>query len=340
MHISHLCSGSRRPGESVVEQMAHNFEHRRANRLIIPMAVRRRLLAECRSIAIEKGYAKNRIHMADLQELRTEVEQELEAEQSRGVPLSTRLWNIVGVEQRDTELYLQLLDRAKEVVEGYQLASKTDSEECFYYQDFSFYYTKVVSRYPWMRPGLHHSFFLVLAYYMFAPLWFCVISRDTDICATQEGRGPFTGWVSALYFASTTLSTVGYGDLSVSKTRGPWEIVVGIAYMIFSNITLIAAFSAVAEHAFQPLQKYHDVFIDSIMGKATPHDLLWKKTRRLKYALFSELILQFILLNAIGVFASRLYIWTSDVPGQRWDWLTSIYWAVQTTTTIGTYQLH
>ena len=62
---------------------------------------------------------------------------------------------------------------------------------------------------------------------------------------------------------------------------------------------------------------------------------LYKQVRRLVALRVVELLFYFVTLNAIGVFAARGFVHFSDVPEQQWNWMTTIYWAVQTTTTIG-----
>ena len=321
---------SKEVGGSEVEEMAHKIESRRANRTLVTMDVRRRLLHECRTVALAKGYPKSRILLSDLHELREKIQEELN---ERKMSSMYSFFKLFGVRD-NTETLLQVLDKGVEVVQNYQLANP-DGDDYFFYQDFNFYHTKVESRWPWFRPGIHRSFAIIFAYYFFAPVWFCVISHDSQICDTSNGR-PYSGWVSALYFASTTLSTVGYGDLSVTKEDN-WRVFVGIVYMIFSNVTLIFAFSAAVDSTFSPFQRYQDRLVGWILGPPSNNELLWRKMRRLKTAMAFELIMQFILLNAIGVFVSRIVILvsTSNSPDENWDWMTSVYWAVQTTTTIG-----
>jgi hypothetical protein len=134
-------------------------------------------------------------------------------------------------------------------------------------------------------------------------------------------------------------STVGYGDLSVSK-HDRWRLFVGIIYMIASLLVAILAFSAAADQAFAPLngllgeswQKLNGYMTGNIF---TNGELLYQQIRRVKFVMIFEVILQFSLLNLLGVFVSRYFANHTDIETQQWNWMTSLYWAVQTTTTIG-----
>ena len=62
---------------------------------------------------------------------------------------------------------------------------------------------------------------------------------------------------------------------------------------------------------------------------------LYKQIRRLVALRIVELTSYFVVLNAVGVFVARAFVNRSTNPDEQWDWMTTIYWAVQTTTTIG-----
>lgn len=53
----------------------------------------------------------------------------------------------------------------------------------------------------------------MFSFYFATAVFFCAIVEDDNICpADPTGKDrSYYGWVSALYFASATLSTVGYG---------------------------------------------------------------------------------------------------------------------------------
>lgn len=175
----------------------------------------------------------------------------------------------------------------------------------------------------------------LLVYYISTPVFFCHIVKDEGVCETKEGY-PYAGWMSALYFASTTLSTVGYGDLSVTKDAETYKVFFGACYMIFSNIILIGAFSAAIDSGFSPLARFQEQVIMRVIGKPTADELLYRKIRRLRILRISQIIFRFVALNLVGVFANQLFLLgESDELRGEWDWMLSFYWAVQTTTTIG-----
>lgn len=132
-------------------------------------------------------------------------------------------------------------------------------------------------------------------------------------------------------------STVGYGDLSVGKDDR-WRLLVGVLYMIASLLVAILAFGAAADHAFAPLsgllgESWHK--LNNYMKGNTSGKLLYQQIRHVKIVMIFEVILQFVLLNLLGVFVSRYFANHTEIESQQWNWMTSLYWAVQTTTTIG-----
>ena len=102
---------------------------------------------------------------------------------------------------------VRVLDRAVELVETTQAES---SAMTFQYMAFLAYYTKTVSLWPWKRNGVALGFAYVLMFYLFTPIFFCYIMDDHNICPGRSHER-FSGWMGAFFFASATLSTVGYG---------------------------------------------------------------------------------------------------------------------------------
>lgn len=232
-------------------------------------------------------------------------------------------WKMLGFPSEFEQL-VRCFDKAIEVVHNHD---GFDENGWFYYQDFTVYYTRIESRWPWIRNATIFSVLSMLCFYLFTPIFFCVIVRDRNVCPLD------TSWVTSLYFASATLSTVGYGDVTIEWENGPWNILSGIAYMILCNITLIVAFSSAAESSTTIFKDFDKRLLDWVWGK-NKSELINKKIRRLTFLRLSQILFTFIILNFIGVFASQIIVAyeDEDIP---WSWMLSLYWAVQTTTTIG-----
>ena len=109
----------------------------------------------------------------------------------------------------------------------HEASASAEDEIEFYYKDFIFYNLKVESDYPWMRNAYVFSLVVILSFYIFTPILWCLIMNDENICprtVQQQGEGEEGGGsyrhhilLTPLYFASVTMSTVGYGDVTVLK---------------------------------------------------------------------------------------------------------------------------
>jgi hypothetical protein len=99
-----------------------------------------------------------------------------------------------------------VLERAVEVVE------ENDSEEDFYYMDFNTTHTIVVSRMPWFRGGVGTALFWLAIYYIFTPILFCFVTKDTQVCPDIYGSTTAVtdSVIGCLYFATVTLTTVSF----------------------------------------------------------------------------------------------------------------------------------
>ena len=156
------------------------------------------------------------------------------------------------------------------------------------------------------------------------------VDHSSPADPTDENRN-YYGWLSALYFASTTMSTVGYGDLTV-ENGPPSRTFYGACYMIISMVAAVLFFGAVAESAFSqfksPVRNILDKFFVKlshlIAGKPKQDELLYKTIRRLRIQKLSEIIMNFCLLNLIGVLVAKCFVkYQADEEGEYWDWYMS-----------------
>jgi hypothetical protein len=70
----------------------------------------------------------------------------------------------------------------------------------------------------------------------------------------------------------------------------------------------------------------------SISNPDTP---LYQQIRRLVLLRIGELVFYFLALNLVGASIARAFVNRSPAPEEQWNWSTTLYYAVQTTTTIG-----
>ena len=136
------------------------------------------------------------------------------------------------------------------------------------------------------------------------------------------------------------MSTVGYGDVSVAG-EATWRVFIGIVFMFASVVVGLTVFSTAAEAAMNSvgvspsryaLSKYLSRMVDNYDGTSVP---LYKQIRRILYLRVAELVVYFLFFNLIGIFLARIFVRDAELYGAQWSWMTTFYWSVQTTTTIG-----
>lgn len=182
---------------SEVEDIALRMQKKRENRIPITFAVRKRFLETCRMMALQRCY-HTKIHLDDLRQFRNELREEVQTPQSR----VASFFEMFGF-PNESEMLLAVLEK------GIERVTAESAHDFFYYQDFSFYYTRIISWWPWLRSPFTKYLMTVLAYYFFTPVFFCWIVDDEKVCPNLPDKGPYAGWLTAMYFASSTLSTVG-----------------------------------------------------------------------------------------------------------------------------------
>jgi len=280
-----------------VEQIAERIERRRAERVPITFGTRKRFLHDCRKISQAQGYDTAKISLDDVKEYRNKVAEEVENLGCRWI--APKCFAI----HDDTHCLLALLDRAVESM------STSFEDTWLHYKDFSFFHSKLESRWPWLRTEMRTALLITFLYFFFTPILFCNIMDDAGVCESDGDN--YLGWVSSLYFASTTISTVGYGDLSVRQDPR-WRSFIGSMYMIVSVVIAAVAFSASAGVAVSPFENFISRVCEYLFGKEVDGEFLYKKVRRVKFKKLGEITIQFFSLNLLGVFAARIAIAFED----------------------------
>jgi hypothetical protein len=109
----------------------------------------------------------------------------------------------------------------------------------------------------------------------------------------------------------------------------------GILYMILSMAVLVTAISAVVSSTGNPLDRLHDWAMDYFVRSVDKEKFLYQLIHRTYVVKFSIIAVEFLALNLIGVLLARIFVRLSEEETQQWTWMTTFYWSVQTTTTIG-----
>ena len=105
--------------------------------------------------------------------------------------------------------------------------------------------------------------------------------------------------------------------------------------MILSMVVLVTAISAVVSSTGNPLDKMHDWAMDYFVRSVDKEKFLYELIRRCYFVKIFIIAVEFLALNLIGVLLARIFIRLSAEENEQWTWMTTFYWAVQTTTTIG-----
>lgn len=303
-------------GKSDIETLARTIDDRRNNRMEVTFSDRKKFLAICLKISKKEGRSLSRFSKEGLERLVHELKERI----AKPRPSASRF---------NDKRMLRLFEAGLEYTEN-------SEEDEFYFRDFNFYCMTVVSGYSFMRisPGFVVLFWL-LSFYFGSAVLFCAIMKNDNICPRTEDDS-YGGWMTSIYFASATMSTVGYGDVSLyEEGQKDWITFIGIIYMLISVAIAFTVFSAAASLAIGGIFKFN--CFTSLKTKIMESEEipLYKQCRRLVTLRIVELTIYFLGLNATGIFVARFFVNRTDIEGQQWNWMTTIYWAIQTTTTIG-----
>lgn len=140
------------------------------------------------------------------------------------------------------------------------------------------------------------ALFALLAYTTVGAVWFKLApgASMADI-----------SWVASFYFAVTTVTTVGYGDLNPAAEQRPWGVLAGQLLYILVGVVVIGA------------------ALSHLMGEIIERPL---KARSLRVTLAL----------AVGIFVALVGAGAA-IEGaiEGWTAIDSIYWAIVTVTTVG-----
>ncbi|KAL7562552.1 hypothetical protein ACA910_015436 [Epithemia clementina (nom. ined.)] len=310
---------------SDIEQIAERIENRRSQRLAVTFKSRVRFLHDCHKIVKRKDYSHTRISKKDLYEYRDKIQAEYE---SGAGMFNSPFFTYLDIKS-DIYCLTLIVERAVELLES----DYVDTGDWLYYRDFSADHTRIVSRFPRMRNDLAVAALVVLFYYSMTPVLFCLIMPSSNICDTTD---QYLGVIASFYFASTTISTVGYGDLTVDQGP-PYRPFVGILYMLFAMVVAVVALSAIASSTFSPLERVFERIFERFNPKDNKDLFLYQRIRKIKFVKLTELAVEILCFILLGIFGSQLVIYFANdlEEGADWSWMTSFYWATQTATTIG-----
>ena len=103
--------------------------------------------------------------------------------------------------------------------------------------------------------------------------------------------------------------------------------------MILGVVVLVTTVSV--SYPGNPLDKMHNWAMKRFVRSVEKEKFLSQLVRRTYFLKFSIIAGEFLGLNLLGVFLARIFVRLSGEETQQWTWMTTFYWAVQTTTTIG-----
>ncbi|KAL7526364.1 hypothetical protein ACHAXR_002992, partial [Thalassiosira sp. AJA248-18] len=291
--------------DSEVEKIVQRLESRNANRVAVPLEVKKTFLRLCKEACksrIEREMKKDNdgersakevnigdsigdsfppcLLREDIIQIRNAIRFELE-DRSQFQRVRDGFKSRLGF-RCHSKLILNALNRAVDLIDESSHAKAQerrrsgldpsdietgDTEadaEWFYYNDFAFYNLKEESDYPWMRNAGVFAFMVTFLFYIFTPILWCTVLRDPNICP-EEG---YQGWLSSLFFASATMSTVGYGDRTVFTGSDELDtdepetlrVFIAILFMIFSLVVSVVGFQAGLDSQFNPFRRRLDIF--------------------------------------------------------------------------------
>lgn len=142
---------------------------------------------------------------------------------------------------------------------------------------------------------------------------------------------PLKHWsaIDAIYFTVITVSTVGYGDLTIGDDNG-WLMLANVL-LIFVGILVVAArLTAVITLLTHPFERWAGRRLDRLLPSRT-HDTYGRATLPPAYAFYLKMLLPEILLNMLIQLGAALVY--SAVEGMPYS--VAIFHCIVTATTVG-----
>ncbi|KAL3920811.1 MAG: hypothetical protein SGILL_003072 [Bacillariaceae sp.] len=191
-------------GKSDIETLARAMQERRSNRTVVTFKERKEFLDICYDVAKQEGGSPNRFSKEGLLNLVNEYQERVTKKENVTTSTIYKIYNgffnLLGFWDSDQQL-LKLFKAGLEYLE------RGDEDE-FYFRDFNFYQLEIKTRFSFMRIPQFAVFFWLIVYYLGSAILFCSIMKNPDVCEVTPYA--YGGWLSSIYFASVTMSTVGY----------------------------------------------------------------------------------------------------------------------------------
>jgi hypothetical protein len=105
--------------------------------------------------------------------------------------------------------------------------------------------------------------------------------------------------------------------------------------MLISVVILVTAFSHAMSSGSSPILKCYESLVHRYFDKFLYDDFLYMRIRFVVAIDVLWIAGQFFSWNLLGIFVARAFVNNSDEEDEQWTWMTTFYWSVQTTTTIG-----
>jgi hypothetical protein len=126
-----------------------------------------------------------------------------------------------------------------------------------------------------------------------------------------------------LHSDTFSVNALRYVDLSLVNGP-PWQVFIGILFMLISVIVGVTVFGTAAEMMFGCMYGWNMYAWIESKDSVTRDQPLYKQFRRLVWLRAAELTTYFLALSALGVFVAWAFVNNSEDPEHQWNWMTTI----------------